>query len=166
MRAAVLFIVLVLATLVGRTGIAGADDAAFSTPAGRPNVILCMTDDQGWSDVSYNEQGHLADGAFKTTELDAMPADKPDGGLFTQDQIPKGDGDPLQGGKPARGFIEAKPLGDDLGKLVKGKQVARYWKEHQQVLATNFREFALIGRDEHGNPARFEFFRLAASGGN
>lgn len=40
----------------------------------RPNVILCMTDDQGWSDVSYNEKGRLVDGKFKTVELDKMAA--------------------------------------------------------------------------------------------
>ena len=40
----------------------------------RPNVILCMTDDQGWGDVSYNEQGRLAGGKFKTIELDKMAA--------------------------------------------------------------------------------------------
>ncbi len=40
----------------------------------RPNVILCMTDDQGWGDVSYNEQGRLARGTFKTVELDQMAA--------------------------------------------------------------------------------------------
>lgn len=41
---------------------------------GRPNIILCMTDDQGWGDVSYNERGRLASGKFKTTELDKMAA--------------------------------------------------------------------------------------------
>ena len=41
---------------------------------GRPNVILCMTDDQGWGDVSYNEHGRLAQSAFKTVELDRMAA--------------------------------------------------------------------------------------------
>jgi arylsulfatase A-like enzyme len=43
----------------------GAQDA-------RPNVILCMTDDQGWTDVSYNEKGRLTKGPFKTVELDKM----------------------------------------------------------------------------------------------
>jgi len=40
----------------------------------RPNVILCMADDQGWTDVSYNEKGRLVDGKFKTVELDKMAA--------------------------------------------------------------------------------------------
>jgi arylsulfatase A-like enzyme len=40
----------------------------------RPNVILCMTDDQGWADVSYNEKGRLVNGKFKTIELDKMAA--------------------------------------------------------------------------------------------
>lgn len=33
-----------------------------------------MTDDQGWTDVSYNEKGRLVQGTFKTTELDKMAA--------------------------------------------------------------------------------------------
>src|SRR5262245_65561488 len=37
--------------------------------ADRPNFILCMTDDQGWGDVSYHG---LA--AVKTPNLDAMAA--------------------------------------------------------------------------------------------
>jgi len=39
---------------------------AGKTPA-RPNVILCMTDDQGWGDTGYN--GHKV---LKTPTLDAM----------------------------------------------------------------------------------------------
>ncbi len=40
----------------------------------RPNIILCMSDDQGWGDVSYNEKGRLAKASFKTPELDKMAA--------------------------------------------------------------------------------------------
>ena len=87
----------------------------------------------------------------------------PDGGLFTQEQIPKGEDAAPPGQKPSRGVIEAKPFKDDLAKLSAGTQVARYWKDHSQVLVTNFREFALIGRDHQGQPVRHEFYRLAAS---
>lgn len=37
--------------------------------AGNPNIILCMTDDQGWGDVSYNGLKHI-----RTPALDAMAA--------------------------------------------------------------------------------------------
>ena len=37
--------------------------------AGRPNIILCMTDDQGWGDVSYNGLTKI-----QTTNIDAMAA--------------------------------------------------------------------------------------------
>ncbi|MCG3180897.1 MAG: Choline-sulfatase [Phycisphaerae bacterium] len=42
------------------------EDAAPQLPA-RPNIVLCMTDDQGWGDTSYN--GHPV---LKTPVLDAM----------------------------------------------------------------------------------------------
>jgi hypothetical protein len=48
--------------------------AAEAAGPGRPNVILCMTDDQGWNDVSYNERGALARGKVRTPNLDAMAA--------------------------------------------------------------------------------------------
>jgi arylsulfatase A-like enzyme len=38
--------------------------------AGKPNIILCMTDDQGWGDVSYNGLTQI-----KTANLDAMAAE-------------------------------------------------------------------------------------------
>lgn len=41
--------------------------AAAESPSERPNVILCMTDDQGWGDTGYNGHPHL-----KTPHLDAM----------------------------------------------------------------------------------------------
>lgn len=87
----------------------------------------------------------------------------PDGGLFTPDQIAKGEAEPIPGQQPSRGVIEAKPLREDVAKIADGKQVSRYWKQHHQVLVTNFREFSLIGRDHLGQPVRHEFYRLADS---
>jgi arylsulfatase A-like enzyme len=40
-----------------------------SASASRPNIILCMTDDQGWGDVSYNELKKI-----QTPNLDALAA--------------------------------------------------------------------------------------------
>ena len=42
---------------------------AADRPVGQPNVVLCMTDDQGWGDVSYNGLKKI-----RTPNLDAMAA--------------------------------------------------------------------------------------------
>ncbi len=47
----------------------GAKCAPESARAGNPNIILCMTDDQGWGDVSYNGLRQI-----QTPALDAMAA--------------------------------------------------------------------------------------------
>ena len=85
----------------------------------------------------------------------------PDGGLFSAEQFPKKSPDePLEGQKPSRGAIEIKPTDDDSFVAAKGDQVTRYWKEYQQVLVTNYRDFVLVGRDNEGNPVLLESFRL------
>ena len=44
-------------------------ERAAAEDQGKPNIILCMTDDQGWGDTSYNGHPEL-----KTPNLDAMAA--------------------------------------------------------------------------------------------
>ncbi|MBI9016265.1 MAG: sulfatase-like hydrolase/transferase [Phycisphaerae bacterium] len=45
----------------------GCSNAGFSKQNKRPNIILCMTDDQGWGDTGYNGNQYV-----KTPNLDLM----------------------------------------------------------------------------------------------
>ena len=87
----------------------------------------------------------------------------PDGGLFTADQLQKGQGKPVAGAIPSRGVIEVKGTGDDSFVTAQGAQVTKYWKHYGLVLVTNYRDFVLVGKDEQGNPLQLETYRLAAN---
>lgn len=72
------------------------------------------------------------------------------------------------GAKPERGVVEVKPVADDMDALIKSHQVAeKYLPVHGLVLATNLRQFRLIGKggavlerlDLAATPA--EFWKLA-----
>ncbi|MHC4495996.1 MAG: sulfatase-like hydrolase/transferase, partial [Planctomycetota bacterium] len=45
----------------------GCASAQHTASAGKPNIILCMADDQGWGDMAYNSHPIL-----KTPNFDAM----------------------------------------------------------------------------------------------
>ena len=78
---------------------------------------------------------------------------QPDLGLFSQNAADS----------PDRGVVEVKAITADLDELIASQQVADYWREHQLVLATNLRQFALIGADRSGRQAELERYSLADS---
>lgn len=78
---------------------------------------------------------------------------QPDLGLFSQNAADS----------PDRGVVEVKAIAADLDELIASQQVADYWREHQLVLATNLRQFALIGRDRSGRQTELERYSLADS---
>ncbi len=88
------------------------------------------------------------------THLANTGAGIPDLGLFDDNQ-------PAEQ-KPAHGVIEAKPLSNDLVSLCQSKQVVEQYLPHYgQVFVTNFYQFALVTRDDNGNPLIEEVYKLA-----
>lgn len=57
-----------------RTLAAAAPSAKPNAAASRPNIILAMTDDQGWADVGYNSQANPERAKLKTPVMDEMAA--------------------------------------------------------------------------------------------
>ena len=98
---------------------------------------------------------------FCVQELADQGAGHPDFGLYTTRQVQKGQ--PKSGQKPERGVIEVKPVAEDAWLTAASDQVTGYWQGYRQVLATNFRDFVLVGEDADGHPVRLESFRLAVS---
>ena len=105
--------------------------------------------------------GALRPKVFCVQDLANQGAGHPDFGLYTTRQVQKGKA--KSGQKPERGVIEVKPVADDAWLTAASDQVTNYWQEYRQVLATNLRDFVLVGEDAAGNPARLESFRLAGS---
>ena len=88
-------------------------------------------------------------------------AGHPDFGLYSARQVQRGR--PREGQTPERGVVEVKPSHEDMSGLAVREQVGRYWTRYRLVLATNLREFALIGEGVAGEEAALETFRLAGS---
>ena len=65
--------------------------------------------------------------------------------------------------KPERGVVEVKPFSESVHSVADSEQVSKYWGLYRLVLVTNYREFVLLGEDEHRNPIKLESFQLAAS---
>jgi Type ISP C-terminal specificity domain/N-6 DNA Methylase len=81
-------------------------------------------------------------------QLQDLGAGRPDFGLFA---VPSGRTPrPLRitGQQPERGAGEVKGPGASLKPLLEGKQVSKYWQHYGQVLVTNLRHFAFLGKNE------------------
>ncbi len=99
--------------------------------------------------------------AFCVQELADQGAGHPDFGLYAAKQVQKGR--PREGQTPERGVVEVKPVDDDAWLTAASDQVSRYWGRYRLVLATNTRDFVLVGEDAAGRPLRLESLRLAES---
>ena len=97
---------------------------------------------------------------FCVHELADQGAGRPDFGLYSAKQVQKGR--PREGQTPERGVVEMKPVGADAWRTAASDQVSDYWGRYRLVLATNARDFALLGEDAAGLPTTMESFRLAA----
>ena len=105
--------------------------------------------------------GALRPKVFCVSEMAQQGAGHPDIGLYAAKQVQKGQ--PKQGQTPEGGVVEVKPANDDAWLTAESAQVSRYWDRYRLVLATNTRDFVLLGEDSEGRPAKLETFRLAQS---
>ncbi len=87
----------------------------------------------------------------------------PDGGLFTPEQLKQSDDQlPLLGQFPARGVIEVKSSGEELGVVAESQQVRDYLARYGLLLLTNYRDFLLLKRGRGSAALKLESFSLAA----
>ena len=105
--------------------------------------------------------GSLKPKVFCVIELADQGSGHPDMGLYAAKQVQKGK--PRQGQVPERGVVEVKSAKVALGTTEVREQVNRYWSRYRLVLATNLREFELVGRRSSGDEIRLETYRLAAT---
>ena len=105
--------------------------------------------------------GSLKPKVFCVVELADQGSGHPDMGLYAAKQVRKGE--PREGQVPERGVVEVKSARADLGGSELRDQVNRYWSRYRLVLATNLREFELVGRNSAGDEVKLEAFRLASS---
>ena len=105
--------------------------------------------------------GALRPKVFCVSELAQQGAGHPDLGLYAAKQVQRGQ--PREGQTPEGGVVEVKAAHDDAWLISESSQVSRYWDRYRLVLATNTRDFVLLGEDAQGRPAKLETFRLAES---
>ena len=132
---------------------------ALATISGSPNIILCMTDDQGWGDTGYNGHPHL-----KTPNLDRMSRD---GVTFTRFYSAAAMCSPTRGScytgrNPYRfgitfamkGMLEPKELPISTVLKEKGYTTGHFGKGHLGTLSRKKGDQKRWGGFA-GNPARY-----------
>ncbi|MGH9686428.1 MAG: type ISP restriction/modification enzyme [Candidatus Acidiferrales bacterium] len=119
----------------------------------------------GSLETLFNEIGHgLKPRVRCIIHIQNRGAGLPDGGFFTADQFEKKSAhEPKRGQPPSRGAVEVKSPREDATHLALSEQVTRYLSRYRQVLATNLRQFVLIGHDLGGNAAILEKYEIAGS---
>ena len=98
---------------------------------------------------------------FCVGELADQGAGHPDFGLYAAKQVQRGR--PREGQTPERGVVEVKSSHEDMQARAVREQIGRYWTRYRLVLATNLREFVLVGEDATGHEATLESYQLAGS---
>ena len=98
---------------------------------------------------------------FCVGELADQSAGHPDFGLYAAKQVQRGR--PREGQTPERGVVEVKSSHEDMQARAVREQIGRYWTRYRLVLATNLREFVLVGEDATGHEATLESYQLAGS---
>lgn len=94
-----------------------------------------------------------------------LGAGLPDGGFFTEDQIPPSYqlsfSEEFPTPLPARGALEVKGTAESIEDILKTQQIGDYLNRYNQVLVTNLRDFTLVGKDAEGDPIIWDQFALA-----
>jgi hypothetical protein len=93
------------------------------------------------------------------SDLGDTGAGHPDFGLFTANQVQRGE--PRKGQNPERGVIEMKGVDDETWLTAKTKQVSKYFGAYRLVIVSNLRDFLIIGEGPTGDATKLEGFRLA-----
>ncbi len=70
----------------------------------------------------------------------------PDGGFYTAEQLQEDATGDLQKLAPARGVLEVKSAGEQVGDIIASDQGQKYLARYGLLLVTNYRDFTLFGR--------------------
>ncbi len=92
----------------------------------------------GTLETLFNEVGKTLKPKVRCIiNLKTSGAGIPDGGFFTPNQFQKQSSENIKGQLPERGALEIKGTSEDVLKIARSEQVAKYLRTYRQVLVTN-----------------------------